>query len=178
VTDRSDRPLRGTALKRFHRDRRRQTPPSRAVAFVLENVAYPVNVGSVFRIADACRAELVALVGSTPEPTAGGSLARAARGKQMRVPWERFPSVGESADAMRARGFWIAGIEITADAEAYYEAEFPERVALVVGNEDHGLTRAALAACDAHLYIPMYGRGASLNVHVAAAIVAYRALFP
>jgi tRNA (guanosine-2'-O-)-methyltransferase len=176
MTKDADRPLRGTDLKRFHRRVRREGPPSRRLAFVLEDVRYPVNVGSMFRIADACRSELMALVGATKDPTPGGNLARAARGKQRHVPWKRFASVLEAAEHLRASGYWIAGLEITGDALAYHETVYPERVALVVGNEDHGLTKAALAACDAHLYIPMYGRGSSLNVHVAAAIVAYRAL--
>jgi tRNA G18 (ribose-2'-O)-methylase SpoU len=58
----------------------------------------------------------------------------------------------------------------------YFEANYPERVCLVVGNEDHGVTRAALALCDMAVFVPMYGVGRSLNVHVAAAIVLYHIL--
>jgi tRNA (guanosine-2'-O-)-methyltransferase len=46
-------------------------------------------------------------------------------------------------------------------------------VALVLGNEDHGVTRACLALCNAAIFVPMYGKGKSLNVHVSLAVVGY-----
>ena len=45
----------------------------------------------------------------------------------------------------------------------------------MLGNEAHGLSRAALAACDAVVYVPHVGRVASLNVATAAAIALYEA---
>ena len=54
----------------------------------------------------------------------------------------------------------------------------PPATALVLGNEEHGVTRACLARCPQQVYVPMLGQGASLNVHVAAAVVAFRARYP
>ena len=169
-------PLRGTDLKRHLRGQRRAAPPARRLAFVLENVAYPVNVGSLFRIADACGAEQVVLTGTTPDPTASPTIAKVGRGKHARVRWSRAASATEAIAALRAEGFWAAAVEITAAALPYHAVDYPPAVALVLGNEDHGVTRPAPAACDAHVSIPMFGKGASLNVHVAAAVVAYRVL--
>ena len=45
--------LRGTPLKRFLRGL--QPPSPTELAIVCQSVAYPVNVGSVFRIADATK---------------------------------------------------------------------------------------------------------------------------
>jgi len=47
---------------------------------------------------------------------------------------------------------------------------------LVVGNEDHGVPNKILDKCDNSVFIPMYGRGKSLNVHVALSVVAYHLL--
>ena len=44
---------------------------------------------------------------------------------------------------------------------------------LAVGHEDHGLSKAGLAACDHVAYLPMLGRVGSLNVATAAAIAMY-----
>ena len=168
------RPLRGTELKRFHRAVRRELAERRRLAFVLENVNYPVNVGSLVRIADAVDASL-ALCGTTPDPDQP-TAARVGRGKHHRVPWRRYEDAPAAVADLATQGFEAIGVEITADARAYHEQAWPEAVALVLGNEDHGLTRAALAACKHTVYLPMLGRGRSLNVHVAAAVVAYRAL--
>ena len=77
---------------------------------------------------------------------------------------------------LRAEGYWIAALEITDQCQPYYAVSYPGRVALVLGNEDHGVTRATLGACDAAVFLPMYGKGRSLNVHVALAVVVYHIL--
>jgi RNA methyltransferase, TrmH family len=46
-------------------------------------------------------------------------------------------------------------------------------VALILGNEETGLDRATLAACDEVVRIPGSGRVQSLNVASAAAILLY-----
>jgi 23S rRNA (guanosine2251-2'-O)-methyltransferase len=54
--------------------------------------------------------------------------------------------------------------------------QYPSKTCLVVGHEDHGVTRATLAACDGAVFIPMYGKGRSLNVQTALAVVLYHVL--
>lgn len=76
----------------------------------------------------------------------------------------------------RSQGYSICGLEITDTAQPYFEATYPDKLCLVVGNEDHGLTRAVLALCDSAVFVPMYGKGLSLNVHVCTAIVLYHIL--
>ncbi len=65
---------------------------------------------------------------------------------------------------------------MTDHCQPYYAVDYPQKVALVLGNEDHGVTRACLARCDAAVFVPMYGKGRSLNVHVSLAIVGYHLL--
>ena len=48
-------------------------------------------------------------------------------------------------------------------------------VALVIGNEAHGLTEPQVAACSARLSIPMSGSVESLNAAVSAAVVMFEA---
>ena len=173
----SAKPLRGTKLKRFNREiRRAWREQPRRVALVLEHVSFAVNVGAFFRIADACQAELVALVGSTASPEDSPTLRKVGRGRHRTVPWARFESVEAALASPAMRDYTSYAVEITESSEPYHRVAYAERSALVLGNEEHGLTRPALAACDRSVYVPMLGRGASLNVHVAGAIVAYRAL--
>ena len=51
-----------------------------------------------------------------------------------------------------------------------------DKVCVIVGNEYHGVTRRTLDACDHAIYLPMYGKIESLNVHVALGIAAYHIL--
>ncbi|MBN1658683.1 MAG: tRNA methyltransferase [Anaerolineae bacterium] len=168
------RQLRGTPLKRFLRT---LPPPPRPVELVLvcQSVAYPVNVGSIFRIADAVKATRLVLTGITPTPP-HPTISKVGRDKDRQVTWEYVERPEEALGQVRDAGYWIAALEITAESEPYYAVDYPERVALVVGNEDHGVTRASLALCNRAIYVPMYGKGKSLNVHISLAVVAYHIL--
>ena len=166
------RQLRGTPLKRFLRA---LSPPSAIeLVVVCQSVAYPVNVGSIFRIADALGVAEVVLTGITPTPP-HRTISKVGRDKDRRVPWRYVERPEVALADLRAKGFWIAALEITNRCEPYYSVDYPDRVALVLGNEDHGVTRSCLSLCDAAVYVPMYGKGKSLNVHVSLAVVGYHA---
>ena len=165
--------LRGTPLKRFLRVL--QPPTATELAIVCQSVAYPVNVGSIFRIADALDAAEVVLTGITPTPP-NPTISKVGRNKDQRVPWRSVERPEAALEELKAKGYWIAALEITDDCQPYYAVDYPQRVALVLGNEDHGVTRACLALCDAAVFVPMYGKGRSLNVHVSLSVVGYHLL--
>jgi tRNA G18 (ribose-2'-O)-methylase SpoU len=93
-----------------------------------------------------------------------------------RVPFRRFAKWGEAVETLKAEGYQIVALEVTDDAHHYMEFDFSARTCLVLGNEGAGITSGLIAACDASVVIPMYGKGRSLNVHVAGAIVAFEAM--
>jgi tRNA (guanosine-2'-O-)-methyltransferase len=166
--------LIGTELKRFLRDWRRDNPVQRDVALVLQSVSYPANVGSLFRIADGAGITKMILTSATatpPQPT----LEKVARGKHRTVEWTYVEQTEEALTALKTEGYTICAIEITDEAQPYLDVDYPPRVAFVLGNEDHGISKAVLAHCDFAVFVPMYGRGLSLNAHVSAAIVLYEA---
>lgn len=164
--------LRGTDLKRFHREVRRANPVAHSIIAILQSVEYPVNVGSIFRIADAAALDELILTGVTPTPE-NPTVAKVGRGKHTRVPWQYMADAGDAIREVKANGYRVFALEITPDAVPYYAVEWPEKTCLVVGHEDHGVTKSTLALCDQAVFVPMWGKGASLNVHVALGIVVY-----
>lgn len=166
------RPLIGTQLKRFVRDYRRQHPLSCDLIAILQSVEYPMNVGSIFRLADAAGLTELVLTGITPQPP-NPTIDKVARHKTGRVAWRYEANPVTAVDQLRADGYHVVAVELTEGAVPYHEYRFPSRSCLVVGHEDHGVTRPTLATCDAAVFLPMYGKGLSLNVHVALSIVVY-----
>jgi tRNA G18 (ribose-2'-O)-methylase SpoU len=59
--------------------------------------------------------------------------------------------------------------------EDYTVADLVGSVALVLGNEAHGLPSEASAHIDAYVHIPMVGRSESLNVGMACAVICFEA---
>jgi 23S rRNA (guanosine2251-2'-O)-methyltransferase len=160
---------RKTELKRFMRAVER---PNIELALVLQDVEDPVNVGSAFRIADALKLKELVLTGISARPP-HPLITKVGRGKDRRVPWRYVETIEEALAAKKGEGFTIFAVEITPAATPYYAATYPQRTCLVVGHEDHGVTKRALEHCDHTIFIPMYGKGASLNVHVALAVVSF-----
>jgi len=169
------KPLIGTDLKRFLRQYRRDHPPHRELAAILQSVAYPANVGAAFRLAEATAMSSLLLTGITPTPPHPG-LDKVARFKADRVPWRYEEDAATAVAQMRAAGYHLVAVELADGAQVYTAYTYPRRVCLVVGHEDHGVTRATLAGCDGAVFLPMYGKGRSLNVAIALSIVAYHAL--
>lgn len=169
------KPLIGVHLKRFLRDYRRANLPSRDLVALLQSVEYPANVGSIFRVADAARLTELVLTGITPTPP-NPTLDKVARFKSLRVPWRYEKDPLKALAGLKEAGYHLVAVELTDTAVPYHTYTYPHKTCLVVGHEDHGVTRAALALCDAAVFLPMYGKGLSLNVHVALSIVLYHAL--
>lgn len=165
-------PTKKTEIKRFMRSFER---PEVELVLVLQDVEDPVNVGSAFRIADALKVKELVLTGITPQPP-HRLITKVGRGKERRVPWRYIQNIEEALPALRAEGFHVCAIEITPSSKPYYDERYPAKTCLVVGHEDHGVTKKALAHCDSSVFIPMYGKGASLNVHVALSVVSFHAV--
>jgi tRNA (guanosine-2'-O-)-methyltransferase len=167
------KPLIGTDLKRFLRDAKRQFPKRRQLCALLQDVEYAMNVGSAFRLADAVGFDELILTGITPTPP-HPTIEKVGRAKTQRIPWHYNKDAAVSLRKLKTQGYHCVAVELAEGALPYHTYEFPEKVCLVAGHEDHGVTKATLAECDAAVYLPMYGSGRSLNVHVALSIVAYQ----
>ena len=145
------------------------------LVFVLQDLQDPINFGSAFRIDDACGVRRMVLTGITtcpPHPL----IKKVGRGRERRVPWDYVEDAATAVVALRDEGYRVTAVEITGAAVLYDAADYGDRIALVVGHEDHGVTNRTLAACDMAVFIPKYGKGASMNVHVSLGIAAYHIL--
>jgi tRNA (guanosine-2'-O-)-methyltransferase len=169
------KPLIGTQLKRFLRDYKRENRPFADLVAVLQSVEYPANVGSIFRVADGAGLTELVLTGITPTPP-HPTIEKVGRFKSLRVPWRYEQDPVTAVRALKTNGYHIVAVELTDTAVPYHHFTYPQKTCLIVGHEDHGVTKAVLAECDTSVFIPMYGKGLSLNGHVALSIVVYHIL--
>ena len=141
---------------------------------VLEDVADPTNVGAIFRSVAGIGADAVLVSPRCSDPFYRRAI-RVSMGTVLQVPWTRAPELPELAPLLHDAGFEIAALALTPDAVALreYAARAPERVAIVLGSEGHGLSAEALAAADVRVQIPMRHGIDSLNVAAAAAVAMY-----
>ncbi|MHB1497161.1 MAG: TrmH family RNA methyltransferase [Acidimicrobiales bacterium] len=159
-----------TDRKRLYRDWARRS--SGRLALLLDGVASPWNVGSIVRTAAAFKVEHLYLAGATVSPGSARA-AKTAMGTERYLSWSHFERGPEAADAAREDGFCVVGLELADQAVPLHHLSVGRDACLVLGNEDHGLSSATLAACDAVAFLPQLGRVGSLNVAAAAAIAIF-----
>ncbi len=161
------RNLDATGLKRLHRHWRRRT--DQRVSLVLDSVQTPYNVGTIIRTAAALGVDHLWLAGATEAPT-HAKVNKTALGTQRYVQWTFVERVVDAIEIARSERYTIVGIELADEAVPLHEVDLHGDVCLVVGHEDRGLSRDALAACDVVGFLPQIGKVASMNVGVAASI--------
>jgi tRNA G18 (ribose-2'-O)-methylase SpoU len=64
---------------------------------------------------------------------------------------------------------------VTGSGQDYTAVDLVSPVALVLGNEGHGLPEQVNASLDGRVTIPIEGRAESLNVGMAAAVLCFEA---
>jgi len=74
---------------------------------------------------------------------------------------------------LKHAGVWIAGLEGSAKAQPFHEANLSGAIALVIGNEGMGMSRLVEETCDFLITIPMRGQIESLNASVAGSLALY-----
>ncbi|TML30424.1 MAG: RNA methyltransferase [Actinobacteria bacterium] len=138
---------------------------------ILEDVNNHTNIGAVFRGAAALGMDAVLLSPSCADPLYRRSV-RVSMGEVFAVPYARLDPWPDALDTVRDNGFRLLALTPAADALPIQQLPPADRhrPALLLGAEGAGLSRAALAASDRRVVIPMHRGVDSLNVAAAAAV--------
>ena len=138
---------------------------------IAENIANPDNLGMTLRTADAMgvSAVLLSSVGASPFHK---NCVRASRGAVGRLPLYYTTDIHTAIETLRLSGWNVFGGTARAEKELC-ALKFAMPTAIVVGNENTGLSGETRAACTELVRIPMASGQSSLNVGVAAGVLLY-----
>ena len=148
--------------------------PANPLVVVLEAVEKPGNLGAILRTADAAPVDAV-LIGDPRTDLFNPNVIRASIGCVFTVPTVAAP-VADILAFLQAKGIRSYAAALAPEARPYTACDFRGPTALVLGTEADGLTPQLRAACNETVIIPMMGRIDSLNVSVAAAVLAFEAV--
>jgi TrmH RNA methyltransferase len=142
-------------------------PPKCALVW-LDGVGNPHNIGAILRLMSHFGAPLV--LGRQGElPNLTPALARIAEGGIEHVTFAALAQPTDAVAELKAAGFKLIVTAASAD-RPLFQAELPNRVVFVLGNESTGVSSALNAAADGRVSIPGTGAVESLNVSHAAAL--------
>lgn len=138
----------------------------------LDEVRSLLNIGSVFRSADAFRSEGIVLGGLSPQPNK--EMNKTALGATESVDWS-YTEEGILKPLMnlKNKGYQLWAVEQTSHAVDLkeWQPDLSAKQVLIFGNEVSGVSDEVLEICDGAIEIPQYGTKHSLNISVSAGIV-------
>jgi len=146
------------------RQREGVLPNDADFVMVAHCLADPGNAGTIIRSAEAAGAQAVVFTPGSVDPF-NPKVVRATAGSLFRIP-----VVSCELDVLQAAGLRVLATS-SHHGTAYTEADLTGRVAVVVGNEAHGVPDDA--PVDGWLTIPHAGAAESLNVAMAATVLAF-----
>jgi TrmH family RNA methyltransferase len=139
----------------------------------------PGNLGCIIRTADAAGATGVVVVTPSVDLYAPQTV-RATMGSLFALPVVRLAddtALGTWYERVRAAGVPLFVVATSAHGQRdYFDVDYNRPLALLVGNEQHGLPTLILAEADASVRLPMVGRATSLNVSAATAALIYEVI--
>jgi tRNA G18 (ribose-2'-O)-methylase SpoU len=147
---------------------------ARTVA-VLEGVNDHENLGAIFRNAAGLDVDAVLFGSGCADPLYRRAV-RVSMGHALLVPYARMADWPADLKTLHQMGFRLLAMTPGPDATplpAAMASVHGERVAVLVGAEGPGLSRAAMQASDLRVRIPMSRGTDSLNVATAAALAFY-----
>lgn len=154
------------------------------IIVIAHNIRSTHNVGSIFRTAEGFGVKKIILSGYTPYPRAKNDtrlphisekitsqIHKTALGAETLVPFE----YAETLDlgTLRLAGYRIVALEQAAGSANLRDYTPPDKAALLLGEEVHGITSELLVQVDDIVEIPMHGAKESFNVSVATGIALY-----
>lgn len=154
---------------------------------ILPDIRSAINIGAIFRTADAVGIHKIYLTGITPRPTdkfgrIQKDIAKSALGAETWIDWEYKKSLSVVIGKLKRDGYTIIAIEQDKRSIDYRKVSskggpaLGRKIAIIMGPEVEGLSKKILDKCDFIAEIPMNGKKESLNVSVACGVALFRIL--
>lgn len=138
---------------------------------VLDGITDVRNFGAIARTCE-CAAVDAVVIPAHDSVSVTADAVKTSAGALSHLPVCRVASTLSAVKFLKASGIRVVAVSEKADIN-YTLADYTVPVALVMGAEDRGISPEVLRECDTFVSIPMFGHIGSLNVSVAAGVLAY-----
>ena len=146
------------------------------IVLILDNFRSALNVGSLFRSADAFGIEAIYCCGITPIPP-HREILKTALGSTESVSWKHFSNTAEAIlEIQSSHEVWA--LEQTHNSVALHTFHSQKPIALVLGNEVNGVDEEVLKLVKGSLEIEQHGTKHSLNVAVSGGVALFHLTLP
>lgn len=141
------------------------------IVLLCDGVQSPANIGSLFRTCDAlgvseiifCKADI---------NFNSSRLIRTSRNTVNKTPYRNSENSSFEIQELKKDNYQIVALELTNKSIPIesFDCESVNKIALVIGGENHGISSEVLQEIDLAVHITMYGQNSSMNVVQATGI--------
>ena len=144
----------------FDYDQEKEKP----IVVILDHIEDPHNFGAIIRTCEAMGVKGIVIPNDRCVGI-NGVVVKTSVGAIHHIKIVRIANLGVAIDKLKQHGYWIVGTDM--NGTDYHMLDYDVPVALVIGNEGHGMSKVIADSCDYVARIPMYGKVNSLNASVA-----------
>ena len=152
----------------------KQSSKKHPLVFLAHDIEVPMNIGSLFRTADALGVEKIYLSGSSPQPP-NNKIRKMSRSTEKYVSFSYEEDPVPLIQRLKNEGYTIISLEITSSSTDIRElpVAMGEKICLILGSENVGVSQELLDISDTSVHIPMLGHCSSMNVVMACSIASF-----
>jgi len=143
------------------------------IILICDNITHAANIGSLFRTADAFGVEKIIFCGE--EINIGKKVLKTSRSTEKAINYEINKEIQNVTNQVKNSGYKLIAIEITDNSISIDSISFNNNAptALIIGDENFGISESILNTCDSVLHVEMHGQNSSMNVVQATTIALY-----
>lgn len=154
------------------------------IIVLAHNIRSTHNIGAIFRSAEGFGVRQIIISGYSPYPIIENDprlphireklqsqIHKTALGAEAIVPFSY--TADPPIEDLQSQGYTVVALEQDASSISLQDYTAPAKVALLLGEEVHGITAEHINQCNEIIEIPMVGQKESFNVSVATGIALY-----
>ena len=147
---------------------------SKDIIVLCDHVKGPANIGSIFRLSDAFGVTEIIFGGHLLD-LSSSRLKRTARNTHEKVRFRESEDLQTTLKELHAQGYRSIAIEITDNSMPIQKlpSGVLDKVVLIVGDENFGVSDSLLKMTEHNAHISMMGTNSSMNVAQALGIALY-----
>lgn len=141
---------------------------------LLDHIEDPHNLGAIVRTCEAAGVDAI-IMPRDRQVQVNATVMKTSVGTLENVDIVTVSNLNNTISELKKNGFWVVGTALE-DSVDYRSIDYSSKIALVIGNENSGMSNLVKKSCDFIAKIPMYGKTNSLNASVAAGIMIYEVI--
>ena len=139
---------------------------------LIDSIIDPMNFGNIIRSAEILGADGI-IYRKDRQVQITPSVIKASAGAINNICMIKTTNLINAINKLKQNGYWVYACCLDKTAYKLHDIKFHGKIAVVIGNEDKGVSQLVIKNSDFKVYIEQTGKTQSLNAAAAAAIVFY-----